>query len=220
MLQWGESWGLVQDAWWWNFTAPPEAHAIQGKLMRPSLKPCVWLGPFDCYRNQNSVLWDESQSNVALRTSARCGRKQQPSGHGFNPKTVAAAAARRGGVTPFNVLPVSNTNSNNSAGSHGHGAGTPIELARWWVRYISPPGGTVLDPFSGTGTVQLAALAEGRNAVGCERMEKYAQIAARRIAEAMGKPVTPTPPQPPRHWLDFGDLDTGHYADQFRVSKI
>lgn len=27
-------WNMVQDAWWWNYRAPPEAHAIQGRLVR------------------------------------------------------------------------------------------------------------------------------------------------------------------------------------------
>jgi hypothetical protein len=51
MLWVGKEWGIVQDAWWWNTAAIPEAHAIQGRLMRTSLKACVWVGPSDCWRN-------------------------------------------------------------------------------------------------------------------------------------------------------------------------
>lgn len=36
----GKEFGIVQDVWWWNTTAMPEAHAIQGRLTRPSLKAC------------------------------------------------------------------------------------------------------------------------------------------------------------------------------------
>ena len=54
---------------------------------------------------------------------------------------------------------IPNTNdSTNSAGSHGHGAGTPIKLVDWWMRYICPPGGAVLDLFIGSGTSALAAI--------------------------------------------------------------
>jgi DNA modification methylase len=57
----GKEWGIVQDAYWWNTCAPTEAHSIQGRLMRPSLKYLVWCGPADCYRNQDAVLWEESK---------------------------------------------------------------------------------------------------------------------------------------------------------------
>lgn len=99
---------------------------------------------------------------------------------------MRTAAVGRGGVTPFNVLPFGG-GSSGSAGAHGHGAGTPLALARWWVRYICPPGGTVLDPFSGSGTVALAALKEGRSAIGIERIPSYHAIAQRRIAEEQAR---------------------------------
>lgn len=40
----------------------------------------------------------------------------------------------------------------------------PVELLRWLVRMITPPGGTVLDPFAGSGTTGEAAMLEGFNA--------------------------------------------------------
>lgn len=90
-------------------------------------------------------------------------------------------------MTPFNLLPIPNADSQTSAGANGHGAGTPLALTRWWTRYICPPGGTILDPFLGSGTTALAALAEGRRCVGVERIPEYAAVARKRVAEAMGK---------------------------------
>lgn len=182
MADWSERWGMVQDVWWWNHAALPNSTSIQGGLTRPSLKACVWLGPPDCYRNQNEVLWSESLANAALRASARCGRTAYPSGHRVNEKRISQKAASRGGVTPFNVLPIANTNSTDSAGAHGHGAGTPLDLARWWARYICPPGGLVLDPFGGSGTTGVAALAEHRRCLLVERVPEYVAIARRRTA--------------------------------------
>lgn len=183
----GKEWGIVQDAWWWNHAAMPAAGATDRGLLRSSLKPCIWVGPDDCYRNQDAVLWSESEANVALRTSARCGRTVFPSGHSVNEHRISGAAARRGGVTPFNVLPIANTNSATSAGAHGHGAGTPLALCSWWTRYLCPPGGRVLDPFMGSGTTGLAALKHGVSYVGIERVEKYHAIAAKRIAAAQSE---------------------------------
>lgn len=177
-------WNMVQDAYWWNVAAVPEAMAIQGRLMRPSLKPCVWCGPSDCWRDQDAVLWDESLSNAQKRLTERAGRTYRPGGHGFTANNPFDAAVRRGGVTPFNLLPVANTNSSSSAGAHGHGAGTPLPLARWWTRYICPPGGVALDMFMGAGTMALAAIAEGRHFVGIERNAGYCAIAEQRIAAA------------------------------------
>ncbi len=180
-----EEWNMVQDCYWWNIAAVPEAMAIQGRLMRPSLKSCVWCGPPDAWRDQDAVLWNESQSNATARaTRIRVDREYHPSGHGFTGTRPYTACVERGGVTPFNVLPIGNTNSGSSAGTYGHGAGTPLPLARWWTRYICPPGGVVLDPFFGAGTMGVAAVEEGRSCIGIERVPEYVEIAKKRIAEA------------------------------------
>lgn len=94
------------------------------------------------------------------------------------------SAAINGGVTPFNVIPMANSDASRSAGAFGHGAGTPYALADWWTRYISPPTGTILDMFMGAGTMGLAALSRGRSFIGIERDPGYFAIAERRIAEA------------------------------------
>ena len=180
-------WNQVQDAWWWNHATLPQACTISGKLCRPSVKACVWLGSHDCYRDQDSVLWEESDRNKAVRLSARAVRHNCPSGHGVNCLTATRKAVERGGTTPFNLLPIANTNSVDSAGSHGHGAGTPIKLVDWWMRYICPPGGTVLDPFIGSGTTALAAINTGRRCIGIERDDGYFDIACRRVTEALDK---------------------------------
>jgi DNA modification methylase len=189
MADWGERWNMVQDAWWWNIAALPEAHAIQGRLMRPSLKACVWLGPAGCYRDQDAVLWTEAELTAMVARCARArnaGRIAQPSGQVVNRSCVDDAARRRGGVTPFNVFPTTQGQGKSSrvAASYGHPAGTPFLLADWWVRYISPPGGMVLDPFAGSGTVPLAALARGRLAIGIEQYAPYFEIMSRRVDAA------------------------------------
>ena len=49
----------------------------------------------------------------------------------------------------------------------------PVGLMEWLVTLITPPGGTVLDPFTGSGTTLEAAKAEGFNSVGIEMGEEY-----------------------------------------------
>lgn len=176
----GEEWGIVQDAYWWNYAAMPTVHNQVGNgLMRSSIKPCLWLGDENCYRNQLAVMWSASE---AAKTDKRVKRMSSPSGHNVLKSRMNDRAKIEGISTPFNLLPITNTDSQNGAGAHGHGAGTPLKLADWWLRYISKPGDTVLDMFSGTGTTGVAALPLGRNYIGIERLEKYHLVAHQRLA--------------------------------------
>ena len=61
-----------------------------------------------------------------------------------------------------------------------HEAEFPEELARRVVRLLSPPGGTVLDPFAGTGTTTAVAAREGRRWFGIERDRRHADMARTR----------------------------------------
>jgi DNA modification methylase len=58
----------------------------------------------------------------------------------------------------------------------------PLALMRWLARLVCPPGGTVLDPFTGSGSTGAAVLLEDRQFVGIERDERYVPIACARIA--------------------------------------
>ena len=58
----------------------------------------------------------------------------------------------------------------------------PTDLMRWLCRLVTPPGGTVLDPFCGSGSTGVAANAEGFDFIGVERELEYVEIARRRIA--------------------------------------
>jgi site-specific DNA-methyltransferase (adenine-specific) len=58
----------------------------------------------------------------------------------------------------------------------------PVDLMRWLVRLVTPLGGTVLDPFLGSGTTGVAALQEGCRFIGIEREAQYVEIAKARIA--------------------------------------
>lgn len=177
MADMAEQWNLVQDMWWWNPAAVPTVHCQRTHgLTRPSVKACVWLGPVDCYRGQDDVLWTASEAMDAVSSEDRVLRRH-PGGQGVVKGRIADTVAARGGVTPFNLLPISNTDSNShrSAGAKGHGAGTPYDLAAWWVRYLCPQDGLVVDPFAGTGTMGHAALDQGRRWLGADSDPQWAQ---------------------------------------------
>lgn len=62
-----------------------------------------------------------------------------------------------------------------------HDTVKPVELMRWLVRLLTPPGGVVLDPFAGSGTTGEACLLEGVPCVLVEREGKYLQLIEQRV---------------------------------------
>jgi DNA modification methylase len=60
----------------------------------------------------------------------------------------------------------------------------PVDLMRYLIRLVTPKGGTVLDPFLGSGTTAVAAIEEGVSWIGCEREPEYVAIIEARIAAA------------------------------------
>jgi site-specific DNA-methyltransferase (adenine-specific) len=55
---------------------------------------------------------------------------------------------------------------------------------QYLCRLVTPPGGTVLDPFMGSGSTGLAAAAENLQFIGIERDPAYMEIAQRRLGLA------------------------------------
>lgn len=60
----------------------------------------------------------------------------------------------------------------------------PTDLMRYLCRLITPPNGTVLDPFTGSGSTGKAAVLEGFSFIGVEQSEEYIAIAKARIESA------------------------------------
>jgi site-specific DNA-methyltransferase (cytosine-N4-specific) len=173
-----KEWNLIQDVSWFNPAAQPTRHANRKYgLMRPSVKSCIWLGAADCYRCQDAVLLplkikEHKKSNELI---------YRPSGHHMRAARCLNTAIERGGSTPFNLLQIPNTYDKRCAGSFGHGAGTPYRLTEWWLKYITKPGDTVLDPFSGVATTGLVCRDLGRSYIGIEKFAKYHEVATQRL---------------------------------------
>lgn len=180
-----EEWGIVQDFYWWNTATPPTVHCNRDiGLTRPVIKNCIWLGEIDCYRNQDAVLLSatESTKNDKRINDNELRYSGSGSSHHGRHKRALSTWIERGGVTPSNILTIGNTSPNN------HGATTPLKLTDWWLRYISKPGDTILDMFSGTATTGVAALKLGRKYIGIERMEQYHRVSQSRLEEIEQEP--------------------------------
>lgn len=72
---------------------------------------------------------------------------------------------------------------------HQHATVKPLALMRYLVTLVTPPGGTVLEPFAGSGTTLEAAVVEGFNAIGIELDEDGTHIPL--IQKRMSKPIMP-----------------------------
>ena len=61
----------------------------------------------------------------------------------------------------------------------------PLDLMRWLVRLVTPPGGPVLEPFAGSGTTAEACVLEGFQCIAIEREADYLPF----IRSRLDKPV-------------------------------
>jgi site-specific DNA-methyltransferase (adenine-specific) len=135
----------------------------------------------------------------AVADADRCvaeGRKRlAPSRFLYCPK--ASRAERDAGCEQLpqralNLFPNAQGGKKPADARNPHPTVKPLELMRWLVRLLCPPGGVVLDPTAGSGTTGAAAVLEGRGFLGIELEPAYVEIAAARIAhhakECAGRP--------------------------------
>ena len=74
-----------------------------------------------------------------------------------------------------------------AAGQNHHPTVKPTDLMRYLCRLITPPNGTVLDPFMGSGSTGKAAMYEGFKFIGIEMTDEYLPIAKARIEFAVSE---------------------------------
>jgi DNA modification methylase len=72
-----------------------------------------------------------------------------------------------------------------NGGTSNHPTVKPTDLMRYLTRLVTPPGGTVLDPFTGSGSTGRGAMLEGFDFIGIEMEAPYLAIAEARIAAVM-----------------------------------
>ena len=107
---------------------------------------------------------DEGCEGLEYRTAGEMVDREEGSAGIDNPR---AGAGRTGGARNF------------------HPTVKPTALMRYLCRLVTPPGGIVLDPFTGSGSTGKAAILEGFRFIGIEREAEYLEIAKARIAHAI-----------------------------------
>ena len=103
---------------------------------------------------------------------------------GLDALPVVKAAAMAGNLVSGQRLAGNGTTIQTPERQNFHPTVKPLALMRYLVRLVTPPGGTVLEPFAGSGTTMAAAILEGFDAIDCELTADYLPIIEGRIAWA------------------------------------
>ena len=81
----------------------------------------------------------------------------------------------------FFYCPKTSKSERNSGDKNTHPTVKPIKLMKYLCRLVTPKGGTVLDPFMGSGSTGMAAKDEGFDFIGIEKEKEYFEISESRI---------------------------------------
>ncbi|EYT55804.1 DNA methylase [Leucobacter sp. UCD-THU] len=132
-------------------------------------------------RFPSNVLLDESQAAELDRQSgvsvSRRGKPRSgPSGEGWGMTATGAEYDDLGGASRFFYVAKAGKDERPIVDGHRHATVKPLALMRYLVRMVTPPGGTVLEPFAGSGTTIEAARAEGFNVIAAELDEDGTHI--------------------------------------------
>ena len=134
-----------------------------------------------------AALLDE-QSGVSKSQGGRIGKKEHGSlaigAAGVYEKGDPGFGDTGGASRFFYVAKASRSERNKGLERNIHPTVKPVDLMRYLIRLVTPKGGTVLDPFLGSGTTAVAAIEEGVAWIGCEREPEYLDIIKARVAAA------------------------------------
>jgi len=143
-----------------------------------------------------NVILDESQAAALDAQSGDAGGGYGVRGKGgstyANGKGFANTLAETGqvvgygdtgGASRFFYTAKANSTERPNVEGTGHPTVKPLELMRYLVRLVTPPGGTVLEPFGGSGTTIEACVIEGFRCIAIELTEEYLTLIAQRLTK-------------------------------------
>jgi DNA modification methylase len=144
--------------------------------------------PANLVLDEEAAAMLDEQSGIAKPATPRAGGGYRPDGKrgtldikARTTPTYPMVRGDTGGASRFFYTAKASSGERHYAGKNSHPTVKPVDLMRWLVRLVTPPGGLVLDPFMGSGSTGIAALAEGFRFVGCELDAEMVALARRRI---------------------------------------
>lgn len=167
-----DGWYLRQDIIWHKPNPMPES--VKDRCTKAHEYIFLLSKSARYYYDQEAVKIPVKQD---WGTRDRDGGKYHEEGTGLQPHTGLTATyetANRRSVWTITTKPF----------SEAHFAVFPPDLIRPCILAGCPEGGTVLDPFNGSGTTGVVCMEENRNYVGVELNPEYVKMARRRISQA------------------------------------
>jgi len=138
-----------------------------------------------------NVMLDESQaaeldkqSGVSKSTGGAgiaSGRLGYHGGGNGNAGASAGGFGDTGGASRFFYVAKAPSSERPEVEGTMHATVKPLDLMQRLIRLVTPPGGTVLEPFAGSGTTAEAALREGFHCIAIEREAEYLPLIMQRI---------------------------------------
>lgn len=148
-----------------------QGFSVNSGFLRPEHEPFIVSGRL-------RVDADDVRRARSYQTDYNLDRKptrRGPGTRGFAPLTYV----------PHEIGPMAGSvfecARNKPAEATGHPTQKPESVMEYLVLMAAEPGGTVLDPFAGSGTTGVACLRHGRRFIGIEQSEEYVRIARNRI---------------------------------------
>jgi len=132
--------------------------------------------------DQAAALDEQSGVSSSSRVGRRSGKNDTTSlGRFAGQAEVKMGHDDQGGASRFFYCAKAPKNERPVIDGVAHPTVKPLSLMRWLVRLVTPPGGTVLDPFAGSGTTLEAAIHEGFSVIGIEREAEYLPLIQARM---------------------------------------
>jgi len=100
---------------------------------------------------------------------------------GMGPDEAYTTYDDKGGASRFFYVAKVSSEERNMGSDNNHPTVKPVELLKHLVKMITPKGGTVLDPFMGSGSTGIACKELGFDFIGIEKEKEYCDIAKARI---------------------------------------
>src|SRR5699024_8863984 len=166
-------------------------HERVGEDVQPSGR---W--PANVLLDQHAAAWVDEQSGIT-KDGGAVNRNRDPEankqaaiyGTYKNGRTAAVAYRGGGGASRFFDTAKAPERERPNADGVQHPTVKPLAIMEWLIRLVTPPNGTILDPFAGSGTTLEAARNAGFSSIGIEAEETYLPLIDQRLQRSNTSPI-------------------------------
>lgn len=151
-------------------------------------KPVAGLGrwPANVILDESQAAALDAQSGVGVSKQAPTSKPMQRQdnqvyGKGLGTIDPDNTYGDSGGASRFFYIAKASSSERPVEDGIAHPTVKPLRLMEYLCRLVTPPGGTILEPFAGSGTTIEAALNEGFNVIGIEMTDEYLPLIIERI---------------------------------------